>query len=399
MPASVSSPVARLAAHRVPDLPVPAPSGDLLTYLAQVPDPRDCRGRWHELPGLLAVAVCAVLAGAKSLAAIGEWAADAPEAVLRTLGIRADPLTGVVRPPDEATVRRVLARVDGDALDEAVAAWLGSQAVPDPATTTGRPAAARAIAVDGKTLRGSGPAGAQVHLLAAVDHTSRQLLGQRQVDGKSNELSVFQPLLTCLNLADTVITADLLHTHREHAHWLVTDRQAAYIYVVKRNQLTLYRQLKTLPWTKIPVQAETHDRGHGRYEIRRLQVVSSDRLGFPHAAQAIRLTRRVRNQRTGRWRTVTIYAVTSLTAAQAGPDRLAGYIRGHWSIEAVHHIRDVTYGEDASQVRTGNAPRTMASLRNLAIAVLRHAGHTNIAKALRRNARDYRQPLTLLGIT
>lgn len=103
MPASVSSPVARLAAHRVPDQPVPVPSGDLLTYLAQVPDPRDCRGRWHELPGLLAVAVCAVLAGAKSLAAIGEWAADAPAAVLRTLGIRADPLTGVIRPPDEAT--------------------------------------------------------------------------------------------------------------------------------------------------------------------------------------------------------------------------------------------------------------------------------------------------------
>jgi predicted transposase YbfD/YdcC len=145
---------------------------------------------------------------------------------------------------------------------------------------------------------------------------------------------------------------------------------------------TLFRQLKTLPWTKIPVQAETHDRGHGRYEIRRLQVVSCGRLGLPHAAQAIRLTRKVRNQRTGRWRTVTLYAVTSLTAAQAGPDQLAGYIRGHWSIEVLHHIRDVTYNEDASQVRTGNAPRTMASQRNLAIAVLRHGGHANIAKSV-----------------
>jgi len=168
-------------------------------------------------------------------------------------------------------VRRVLAGVDGDALDEAVAAWLAGHAVPDPATTSGGPGPARAIAVDGKTLRGSGPAGAQVHLLAAIDHTSRQLLGQRQVDGKSNELSAFQPLLAGLDLAGTVITADALHTHREHAYWLVTDRRAAYIYVVKRNQPTLYRQLKALPWTKIPVQAETHDRGHGRYEIRRLQ--------------------------------------------------------------------------------------------------------------------------------
>lgn len=124
-----------------------------MTYLAQVPDPRDCRGRWHELPGLLAVAACTVLAGAKSLAAIGEWAADAPAAVLRTLGTRADPLTGVVRPPDEATVRRVLAGVDGDALDQAVAAWLGRHAVPDPATTGSKPGPACAIAVDGKYTR------------------------------------------------------------------------------------------------------------------------------------------------------------------------------------------------------------------------------------------------------
>jgi hypothetical protein len=73
--------------------------------------------------------------------------------------------------------------------------------------------------------------------------------------------------------------------------------------------------------------------------------------------------------------------------------------RGHWSIEALHHIRDVTYTEDGSQVRTGNAPRAMASLRNLAIGILRHARQSNIAKALRHNARDHARPLTLLGIT
>jgi predicted transposase YbfD/YdcC len=169
--------------------------------------------------------------------------------------------------------------------------------------------------------------------------------------------------------------------------------------VVKRNQPTLYRQCKALPWRAVPVQDETHDRGHGRYEIRRLQVLSSDRLGFPHAAQAIRITRRVRDQKTKKWRTVTVYAITSLTTTQASPADLADYIRGHWGIEALHHIRDVTYAEDASQIRTGNAPHTMASLRNLAIAILRHAGRTNIAQALRHNARDATRPLKLVGIT
>jgi len=149
----------------------------------------------------------------------------------------------------------------------------------------------------------------------------------------------------------------------------------------------------------VPVQDETHDRGRGRYEIRRMQVVSSDRLDFPHAVQAIRLTRRVRDQKTKKWRTVTVYAITSLTAVQARPAELAGHIRGHWGIEVLHHIRDVTYTEDASQVRTGNGPRAMASLRNLAIGILRCAGRSNIAQALRHNARDALRPLALLGVT
>jgi predicted transposase YbfD/YdcC len=391
--------VARLAAHRVPDARVvPEPSSGLLRYLTQVPDPRDRRGLRHGLVGVLAVAVCAVLAGARSFTAIGEWAADAPSQVLAALGVRPDPLTGVVAAPDEATVRRVLIAIDGDALDAAVGAWLQSLApVPVPSSMSVRPPRP-AIGVDGKTLRGSGPAGAQVHLLAAMDHTGQAVLAQVQVDGKSNEITAFQPLLDPVDLAGTVVTADALHTQREHAEYLVSVRGADYVCVVKRNQPTLYRQLKALPWRKVPVQDETHDRGHGRYEIRRLQVLSSDGLDFPHAAQAIRITRRVRNQKTKRSRTVTVYAITSLTAQQASPTELADHIRGHWRIEALHHIRDVTYAEDASQIRTGAAPRAMASLRNLAIGILRRTGWTNIAKALRHNARDAPRPLALLGI-
>jgi hypothetical protein len=122
-------------------------------------------------------------------------------------------------------------------------------------------------------------------------------------------------------------------------------------------------------------------------------------LDFPHATQALRITRRTRPLGSRRWRTVTVYAVTNLHAAQASPVRLADWIRGHWGIEALHHIRDVTFAEDASQARTGNAPRAMASLRNLAIGILRRHGHRNIAAALRRNARDATRVLPLLGIT
>jgi len=144
---------------------------------------------------------------------------------------------------------------------------------------------------------------------------------------------------------------------------------------------------------------ETRDRGHQRVEVRRLQVTTVAGLDFPHATQALRITRRVRSLRSRRWRTVTLHAVTNLTAAQAHPARLADWIRGHWAIEALHHVRDVTFAEDASEVRTGTAPRAMASLRNLAIGVLRAHGHRNIAAALRRNARDATRVLPLLGIT
>jgi predicted transposase YbfD/YdcC len=96
---------------------------------------------------------------------------------------------------------------------------------------------------------------------------------------------------------------------------------------------------------------------------------------------------------------VTVYAITNLHAAQASPARLADYVRGHWGIEALHHLRDLTLAEDAHQLRTGTAPHAMASLRNLAIGILRRHGHHNLAAALRRNARDATRVLPLLGIT
>jgi predicted transposase YbfD/YdcC len=404
VPACSSSPIPAVAQRlTAPAALAPDQCRSLLDRLAMIADPRHRRGRRHALATVLAVAVAATLAGAKSLAAIGEWVADAPGPVLAALATRRDPLTGAWRPPAEATVRRVLARVDPDALDRVIGRWLADQQPPPPATRPPPPtptAWRQAVAVDGKTLRGSGHHPTpQVHLLAAMDHTTGAVLGQTDVDHTTNEIARFQPLLDGLDLAGRVVTADAFHTQREHADWLVTRKHAAYVLIVKANQPALHHQLSTLPWPDIPVADHVRDRGHHRVETRRLQVTTVAGLDFPHATQAIRITRRVRPLTGHKWRTVTVYAVTSLTAAQAHPARLADYIRGHWGIEALHHIRDTTFGEDASQTRTGTAPRAMASLRNLAIGILRAHGDRNIAAALRRNARDATRPLALLGIT
>ena len=376
----------------------------LLEYLQQVPDPRDPRGVRHSLTSLLLAAVAAVLAGAQSLAAVGEWVADAPPQVLAALGIRHDPLARRFEPPDEATIRRVLEAVDADTLGAAVGAWLaGRLAARDQWPGHGH-RERRALAVDGKSVRGTRHAsgdGQAVHLLAVADQQASAVLAQAAVDGKSNEITAFAPLLEPLDLTGAVITADAMHTQREHARFLVSDKKAHYILVVKKNQPSLYAQVKNLPWRHIPAGHRQRGRGHGREEHRTLQAATvAAGLAFPHAVQAIRLTRRIRPiSSTKKWQTVTIYAITSLTASQATAAQLAGWIRGHWQIEAIHHIRDVTYGEDASQVRTGNGPQVMATLRNLAIAIFKLAGTTNIAAACRSHARDATRVLAALGLS
>lgn len=373
----------------------------LLECLRRVPDPRDPRGVRHTLTSLLLAAVAAVLAGARSFTAVGEWVADAPPQVLAGLGIRRDPLAGRFEPPDEATIRRVLESVDASAFDAAIGLWLAGR-LRAAGQRPGR--ARRALAVDGKAVRGTRHAasdGQAVHLLAVIDQQASAVLGQASVDGKTNEITAFAPLLDDLDLAGCVITADALHTQRDHAEFLVTSKHAQYILVVKRNQPSLYAQVKNLPWRNIPAGDRQHDRGHGRDEHRTLKAATvAAGLAFPHAVQAIRVTRRIRPL-SGRkkWRTFTIYAITSLTAAQASPAQLAGWIRGHWQIEALHHIRDVTYGEDASQTRTGNGPQVMATLRNLAIGIFKLAGHQNIAAACRHHARDATRILATLGLS
>jgi predicted transposase YbfD/YdcC len=365
----------------------------LLERLALLPDPRDRRGRRHPLASVLAVSAAAVLAGAWSVTAIAEWASDAPGPILASLGVRRDPLTRRCQVPGEATIRRVLARVDGDAVDATVGVWLADRLRP------AGPRRRRAVAVDGKTLRGSARDGHQVHLLAALDHHDGAVLAQREVPATTNEIAEFQPLLAGLDLAGVVVTADALHTQRGHAAFLV-EGGADYLLVVKANQPSLHAQLAGLPWRQIPVMDRTRDHRHGRVEVRTLKVAAVAGLCFPHAAQALQVTRRVRALGSRRWRTVTVYAVTSLALGAASPAQLAGWLRGHWRIEnRLHWVRDVTFGEDASTARAGSLPRAMASLRNLAVGILHANGHRNIAAALRHTGRDATRVLPLLGIT
>ena len=400
MPARTSSPIPAAleqlgsqTASFAPDEVV-----DLRRFLSRVPDPRDVRGRRYPAATLLCAAVAAVLTGARSLLAISEWITDAPQQVLGTFGFAIDPLTGMRPVPHAATVRRLLHRIDGDALDAALCAYLQARTPPVPQSEARRPVR-RVIAVDGKVVRGSRTKTATaIQLLAAMDHHG-VVLAQRQIASKSNEIPSFQPLLGQLDLENAVLTTDALHTQHDHGAYLI-GRDAHYLAVVKKNHPGLYAQVAGLPWREIPLGHRTRERAHHRDEVRRLKGAAFSHIDYPGARQAVQVVRWRREMSTGRLTIERVYLITSLSVFDATCTELASWIRGHWGIEnLLHHVRDRTFREDDSKIRTGTLPRAMASLRNLAIGVLRQDGKTNIAAALRHASRDYRRPLRALGLT
>jgi hypothetical protein len=155
-------------------------------------------------------------------------------------------------------------------------------------------------------------------------------------------------------------------------------------------------------WTLFPPQHTDCTKGHGRLETRAIwtSTTLNGYLTFPHVGQVFCLRRTTTILATGTTRTETVYGVTSLAPAQAPPARLLALVRAHWTIEnRLHWVRDVTFDEDRSQIRRGTGPQVMATVRNLAISLLRLAGAPLIAPALRQAGWQGRAPIfRLLGI-
>src|SRR5512142_2249093 len=224
-------------------------------------------------------------------------------------------------------------------------------------------------------------------------HGIGAVLGRVAVDAKSNEIPAVRDLLKAFaSLASAGITIDAMHTQHDTAQ-VIPGRGANYVMTVKANMPALYKQLKKLPWAAVPaVSAVSTD--HGRRARRTVKAVLAPAwIGFDGAAQVAQLRRTVTKK--GKKTVEVVYLIAS--DRDADPATLAAWVRGHWEIEnRLHRVRDVTYLEDKSRVRTGNAPRVMASLRSLAISPLRLDGHANIAAANRHHAREPQRTLRLL---
>ena len=388
-----SSPMSALPAQPTPSTPFTRQIGfaGLMNVLAQVPDPRHRRGVRHSLAGVVTVALSAVLAGSRSFAAIAQWAGELSGEDLARLGlIRASA-------PEETTFRRLLSRLDAALLDGLIGAFMWTRTT----VVAGR----RVIAIDGKTVRGArcvttdGSAHPTTvpHLVAALDHATGAVLGQLATAAKSNEIPTVRTLLASFDLSadgGVVVTVDAMHTQTDTAT-AITAAGGDYVFTVKANQPKLYAACKNLPWRDVPSHTGVQV-GHGRRAHRAIKVLTAPEwITFAGAAQVAQVRRTT--TRAGRKSVEVVYLITSADHHAAPPQVLAAWIQGHWGIEnRAHWVRDVTFDEDRSRVRTGSGPQVMATLRNTAISLLRLDGATNIAAALRHHAAHPNRPIKLL---
>lgn len=367
----------------------------LVEVFVAIPDFRQSRGKRPALSAIFALACCAMLCGARSYSAIAEWGRNYGIRIARALGFTHDT-------PCAATLHTIFRHIDRDEFEAYLGVWADS-VVESQAPAAEPPGTA--VALDGKTLRGSKKQGAPgMHLLSALAHHVGVTLAQHAVDDKTNEITAVETLLQGLVLEGRVMTMDALLTQRQVAQTIV-DKGGDYVMIVKENQPQLHADIALVfaqpPWGDLQETASTVDMGHGRIEQRTL-TASSALAGissWPGLAQVFQLERQVTRKKTGEERDEVVYGVSSLGAERATPSQLLALVRGQWQIEnRSHWVRDVTFDEDRSQVRCGSIPQVMAALRNTTIGLLRTAGYANIAAACRRFAAQPDLALALIGI-
>jgi len=352
-------------------------------------DKRHRRGIRYRLDLLLVLLVLAKLGGADHPSAIGDWVSSRSKALRAALHL---PLP---RLPHANTFRRIMEEVvSAQELETTLSAFVRTL-----------PGVGRSvlIAIDGKTVRGTigeeHPHGE--HLLCAYLPQEGVVLVQVAAGVKDNEISVAPTLLHALDLRGKVVMGDAMHTQRA-ASIQIRDAGGDYIWLAKDNQPTLHADIATFfaptPPTvlggKVPTDfqtARTVDKGHGRLNRRHI-TVSSELVGYtdwPGLAQVFQIERERVETKTGRITHETVCGLTSLTRAQASPERLLDLIRSYWGIEnGLHYRRDVTFHEDRTRMTVGNTGRIMAIVNNLVITLLRLTGATNLAHARRLHATD-----------
>jgi predicted transposase YbfD/YdcC len=341
----------------------------LTEHFASLEDPRVDRTKLHPLLSVVTIAICAVISGAHSWNDIEEFG-EAAE------GFFADFLELPGGIPSHDTFNRVFAALDPSQFRECFAAWMRSVAGVLPA---------QVVALDGKTVRRSHARGAgrgPIHVVSAWATQNRLVLANLKVDEKTNEITAIPELLRGLAIRGCIVTIDAMGCQREIAEQIV-DQGGDYVLALKGNQGSLqedvvdsFKEAEASSFGGIGHDhAETLNKGHGRIERRGAWVINDeeviDWINSHHKWPGLRAVGMIRSERRigEKVETESRYYILSksLPAAQ-----FAQAVRSHWGIEnSVHWVLDTAFREDESRVRAGYAAENLATLRHMALNLLK----------------------------
>jgi predicted transposase YbfD/YdcC len=345
----------------------------LVELLEAVPDPRGRHGLRYDLPYLLTCLFAALLCNCQSTEAVSQWCHEHIDLLQDLFGPR------LFFTPSGSLYRWLLPQLNAEVIEQVLSTWVRATSHASPTDP---------LAVDGKTVRGARTEEQDApHLLSCFTHQSKEVWAELAVGEKTNEIPEARKLLPTLPIAGRVCTFDALHSHRQL--WrLLRSKQAYPLFVIKGNEPTLQADLATYfadPHAQFQ-QAETLDRHRGRVEHRVIRVsqelCSYLQANWPGITHVAELTR-TRTEK-GKTTVEVVYLISILPQGRPAPQHLLELSRGHWSIEnSLHYVRDVTFAEDRSRIRTGHAPQILAACRNLAITLIHRSGSSHIAASRR----------------
>ena len=334
---------------------------------AELPDPRTGNATRHNLVEVLTIALVASICGAESCVDFADFARDR-ERLFREF------LTLEHGLPSHDTFSRLFRLLDPAAFSACFGHFL------DMLGQNGR----GVLAIDGKTLRRSFDRAAEVsplHVVTAFACEARLVVGQVAVPDGANEITAARSLLGLFDLTGMLVTADAIHCQTETAR-LVAERGGEWLFALKANRSAILAEVEAC-FEDPKASFETHtttDADHGRIETRRHAVCHDvgwlfsdrrypDELRMPGLTTLAMVDASV--ERDGRTSTVRRYYLSS---AALSAERFATAVRGHWRIEnSQHWVLDTTFDEDRARTRRDHGPENLATLRRLALNILRSA--------------------------
>jgi predicted transposase YbfD/YdcC len=345
----------------------------LYDYFSQLPDPRLNRNKKHILADIIVLSILAVLCGAESYDSIEEFGKARIDFLKKVLYLP----NGI---PSHDTINRVISMLKPDKFEVLFMNWvdtLRDKTIPNDV-----------IAIDGKTVCGSKDSFHQkspIHIVSAWSNGNQLVLGQRKVDGKSNEITAIPELLEMLDIKGSIVTIDAMGTQTKIAETII-DNQANYILALKGNQSYLKEDVESLCKRMKPdSENEVVEKGHGRIETRNCKVFQQIQLledvekwkGLKSVVQ-ITSEREIHEKKTTE---IRLYICSLLDHA----DAFNNFIRLHWGVEnSLHWTLDMTFREDEQRKRDKNSAQNFAIVRKIALNLLKQEDSVKLSLRTKR---------------